>query len=67
MIEMTITRKCGHREKIAVMTFSGSVDDIPIQQREAAAKNIQWQWDKLCLQCFNKLPPVLRRMEIENG
>lgn len=52
MIEMTITRKCGHREKIAVRGFSGS---------EAAAKHIQWQWDKLCLQCFNKLPDKEKR------
>lgn len=61
MITMSIKRKCGHFEKIGVMGFSGSLDDIPLKLKEETEKNIQWQRDKFCLPCFNKLPDEEKR------
>lgn len=71
MIRLTIMRQCGHHENIGVAGFCGNVEDVSVKYREEVEKNIQWQRDKLCLKCFNKLPDEekrrLTREAIENG
>ncbi len=70
MVTMTIERKCGHKEKIGVMGFSGVLESIPLKYRREVEKNIQWQRDKLCLPCFEALPNEEKQKllkEIENG
>lgn len=49
MININITRKCGHVEMIAMSNASNHVS------RDIWESNLAWAKDKLCLPCFEKL------------